>query len=392
MTISPLRIAIVAENLYGGTGVHTSALADYLADADCRVTLVAFPMPSWPGAGPDQVPVHPDVRMVGPTLVHHRPARLLSIRRAVQHDHPDVIYFGKGGPSDGSLRLEAHLGRIAPLVVFEHDAPPPEDTVPPPVHWAGWRPALGLHWRLPRLLYRARHHIASRVLANSASTAAKQRRDYGGAIDEVVPLGVDLHRFDASAVPAHPRTSGVRLGMVCRPDTSMKGLDLVFGAIAELARGSGERVSLTYPVPTDQHERIAALVEAHGATPWVHLVPPVSPAALPAFYSSMDALLVASRFEGGPYTMLEAMACGTPVIATPVGLVPEVIEDGISGIRVAATDSVSALVDGMDRFRALTPIARTAMGGRAREVVVTRHNAAHHFARIRAILHEVARR
>src|SRR5262249_2090415 len=52
---------------------------------------------------------------------------------------------------------------------------------------------------------------------------------------------------------------------------------------------------------------------------------------LASFYSSIDAYLLTSRVEGGPCTVLEAMACQTPVVATQVGLVPEVICHGETG-------------------------------------------------------------
>lgn len=48
-------------------------------------------------------------------------------------------------------------------------------------------------------------------------------------------------------------------------------------------------------------------------------------------YWLMDALLVTSKVEGGPVTVLEAMACGVPVITSRVGHIPEVIQDGING-------------------------------------------------------------
>jgi glycosyltransferase involved in cell wall biosynthesis len=59
---------------------------------------------------------------------------------------------------------------------------------------------------------------------------------------------------------------------------------------------------------------------------------------LPAFYSSIDAHLVTARVEGGPVTVMEAMACETPVVATRVGLVPHTIVDGENGFSAAIGD------------------------------------------------------
>ena len=69
----------------------------------------------------------------------------------------------------------------------------------------------------------------------------------------------------------------------------------------------------------------------------------ISQSRLPVFYSSIDVHLVTSRVEGGPVTVLEAMACETPVVSTRVGLVNLTIRNGNNGFSAEA-DDIESLV------------------------------------------------
>ncbi|MGQ9603057.1 MAG: glycosyltransferase [bacterium] len=59
---------------------------------------------------------------------------------------------------------------------------------------------------------------------------------------------------------------------------------------------------------------------------------------IPALLSAMDIYLTTSRSEGVPVTLFEAMAAGKPIVATSVGGIPDVIEDGKDGILVPSRD------------------------------------------------------
>jgi glycosyltransferase involved in cell wall biosynthesis len=60
---------------------------------------------------------------------------------------------------------------------------------------------------------------------------------------------------------------------------------------------------------------------------------------MPALYASLDIMVSASRREGLPIAVLEGMASRLPLVATAVGEVPTVIQDGRTGVLVPAADA-----------------------------------------------------
>ena len=96
----------------------------------------------------------------------------------------------------------------------------------------------------------------------------------------------------------------------------------------------------------------------------------IPPSRLPAFYSSIDAHLVTSRIEGGPVTVLEAMACETPVVSTRVGLVDLTIVNGRNGFS-ADLDDIESLVRHLGELSESRALRR-AIGAAARASVEQR--------------------
>jgi glycosyltransferase involved in cell wall biosynthesis len=66
-------------------------------------------------------------------------------------------------------------------------------------------------------------------------------------------------------------------------------------------------------------------------------------------FAAADAAVLSSSWENFPHTLVEALSVGTPVIATRVGGVPEIVEDGRNGLLVPPND-VEALADAIRRF------------------------------------------
>jgi glycosyltransferase involved in cell wall biosynthesis len=85
---------------------------------------------------------------------------------------------------------------------------------------------------------------------------------------------------------------------------------------------------------------------------------------MPGLFAALDAYLMTSRVEGGPVTVLEAMACGTPAVATRVGLVPDVVSDAVDGFTTEVGD-VAAMTAALVRLASDRDLAAR-MGANAR--------------------------
>jgi glycosyltransferase involved in cell wall biosynthesis len=84
--------------------------------------------------------------------------------------------------------------------------------------------------------------------------------------------------------------------------------------------------------------QIKKLVKTEGISDCVKIMGWIPHQDLPKYLNEMKILVLPSFTEGLPNIMLEAMACGTPVLATPVGAIPDVIKDGETGFLLRSND------------------------------------------------------
>ena len=146
----------------------------------------------------------------------------------------------------------------------------------------------------------------------------------------------------------------------------LKGADL---AVETLARLSTPRATLLVvggpsgPEGEAELARLQQLVEELGLEARVRFVPPQPHDRLATYYQAADVCVVPSRSESFGLVALEAAACGTPVVATDVGGLRYVVDDGVTGY----------LVDGRDAADFAVPVDRilqsdsSAMSARAVE-------------------------
>jgi glycosyltransferase involved in cell wall biosynthesis len=110
-----------------------------------------------------------------------------------------------------------------------------------------------------------------------------------------------------------------------------------------------------------------------GRAKLIHVPQQASPAALAPYYRAADVYVHATKADTFPTTILEAMACGLPVVATSVGGIPEQVEDGGTGLLVAVGDA-EGLAEAVRRIAGDAAL-RDAMCSRAAELARERYDA-----------------
>lgn len=100
-----------------------------------------------------------------------------------------------------------------------------------------------------------------------------------------------------------------------------------------------------------ERERLENLIAELGLGDHVRLVGTVPHDQLNVWYSAADLFCLCSRREGWPNVLLESMACGTPVVATPVGGIPEIVRCDAVGILTRRTPAelAKSLREGLNR-------------------------------------------
>jgi teichuronic acid biosynthesis glycosyltransferase TuaC len=103
-----------------------------------------------------------------------------------------------------------------------------------------------------------------------------------------------------------------------------------------------------------ERTRLAAMISRLGLADRVRLLGPRPHAELPALYGAADALVLASSREGWANVLLEAMACGTPVVASNVWGNPEVVQSSAAGL-VTENNTVEGIISTIRRLFATSP-------------------------------------
>jgi len=220
---------------------------------------------------------------------------------------------------------------------------------------------------------RAIAHAAERVVVASQEEQQQLVRLYGAEPGRIatVPCGVNLDMFRPIAKEEARRQLGLRdddriLLFVGRIEP-LKGVDILLGAAARLEEEPDCFVLVVGGDSTARQGEVAHLrdlASALGIAERVTFLGAVDHERLPLFYSAADVCVVPSFYESFGLVALEAMACGTPVVASRVGGLTGTVRDGETGYLIPwrcpepFAEKIELLLDNEELRRAFGLTAR----------------------------------
>jgi glycosyltransferase involved in cell wall biosynthesis len=337
----PIRVMRIITRLnIGGPAQHVALLTAALNDDDFQSTLVTGVVGAGEGDMTDFAHACGVVPIVVPWIRREISPRndlraLLALRRLIQQEKPDVVHTHT-----------AKAGWLGRLAAYTSGVPAIVHTFHGHVFWGYFGPA---KTRFFVLMERLAARLSSVILTISERLREDlvRFRIAPPSRIRVVPLGLELAHFsDLRAL-----RGGLRRELGISTDSPLVGIigrlvpiknHTLFLEAARRIRGQVPEAHFVIVGDGEDRDELQAssrqlgLADSVTFTGWRR--------DLPAIYADLDALVVSSRNEGTPVSVIEAMAASVPVVATRVGGISDLLQDGALGALTPSEDA-NALAD-----------------------------------------------
>ena len=269
-----------------------------------------------------------------------------------------VLHIHLTGHVGGELAvLAAKVAGVAAIVRTEHNPPVPPITL------------------RDRLLVQLRDRALARVICVSEQARQEHIERLGRDARRCVVInnGIDVARFSPAARAADLTSefgfdsSAPIVGTVARLAEHRKGIAYFLDMAAKVA---AEFPRVRFLVVGDGPLRAELEDQARKLALQERLVFAGERHDIPRLLAAMRVFVLPSLYEACQYNLLEAMAMACPVVSTPVGIAPDVVVDGVTGLLVPVADS-AALAAGV-RQLLLNKDEADQLGRRGHELVVAR--------------------
>lgn len=283
------------------------------------------------------------------------PAWAGQLRKIIATERPDVVCAHT--PVPGIAECAAYAARGIPFVLTYHMGTLAK----------GWFPADQLAYVYEHLVVRWLARRAVRIISSSDYVHHFHQARFGAKGTAIAP-GVDTTMFRG---PPGGRPARILFVAALGPGTAHKGLPDLLMAMVTVAREHRD-AELVIVGDGETRPELEETAAALGLSGRVRFAGHLEGEALAEMYRSARVLAMPSRNDNIPMVVLEAMASRTAVVATRVGLVPELLDGGSRGILVEPGDT-AGLAAALGRLITDEPLARR-FGASGREFVEASYN------------------
>ena len=253
----------------------------------------------------------------------------------VREFRPDVVHIFFGIP-DGPIGWLLKRVYGLPYIISLRGADVPSDEVK----------RFAKQYKVLRPFVRWLWHDADALVAVSNGLRSYAKETSPDLPIQVIPNAIDLSAFTPSL--QREMDGPVRLLYVGRFNV-FKNVETLIGAVGKLAQMDVGEFELRLVGEGEQRPILERMVSELGLTRQVHFEGWVARDRIVDHYRRANIFVTATTWEGMPNTVLEAMACGLPIVGTQASGLRELVRDGVNGYLVAIKDT-DALAETLARL------------------------------------------
>lgn len=249
--------------------------------------------------------------------------------QSLNSDHPDLVVISQGGLTDGLEFAEKCAEMSVPYTILYQ------------ANSETFWPVDEIGQRIKKVAI-----AAKQLFFVSKANAELYFMQIGTRIDHVTVVSNPANAQISGLLPWPDQSNGISMAFVARLDVRAKGHDILFQVLS-LPKWRDRNLKVHLYGNGFHKQNILDMINMFDLTDSV--IYEGQSSNVESIWLNHHAMILPSRFEGTPLSIIEAMTCGRPIVATKVAGIPEIVDDGETGF-LAEAPTPELLDNALERF------------------------------------------